>query len=239
MRKRSSACRSAPPATRAALMTFAPVRRATSVANDGPLVAVQLDVREPDRVGGAGDLVERRVHEHADELDPAAHAARDPGRDRLLDGAREPRPEDEAERPGAQRRRQLGVLEARDAADLDPGHRVHRRRQPSGTEAGRSDELDLHGQAAAVARAARPGCRRRAGGGRRRRRRRPSSAPGVAVDGEDHVAAGHAAVARGSPRAPPGPSGSTSRTRTPARAGAERDERVRRRRRPRSRGRRG
>ena len=51
------------------------------------LVAVQLHVREPDRLGGVRDLVERRVDEHADELGLAPHAAGDPGRDGLLDRA--------------------------------------------------------------------------------------------------------------------------------------------------------
>ena len=65
-------------------MTFAPVRRADLGAERRALVAVQLHVREPDRLGGVGDLVERRVDEHADELGPAPHAARDPGRDGLV-----------------------------------------------------------------------------------------------------------------------------------------------------------
>ncbi len=44
-----------------------------------PLVAVQLEHRQPDRVGGARDLVERRVDEHADDLDPALQRRRDLG----------------------------------------------------------------------------------------------------------------------------------------------------------------
>ncbi len=91
------------------------------------LVAVQLHVGEADRVGRVGDLVQRRVHEHPDQLDAAPHGARDPGCHAGLDGALGPRPQDEADRPGAQRGRLLGVLEARDAADLDPGHGSHPR----------------------------------------------------------------------------------------------------------------
>jgi hypothetical protein len=42
---------------------------ARHLAGEGrALVAVQLHVREPDRLGGVGHLVERRVDEHADEL---------------------------------------------------------------------------------------------------------------------------------------------------------------------------
>ena len=56
-------------------------------AEGGALVAVQLHVREADRVGGPGDLVEPRVDEHADGLDAAAQRPRDAGRDRRV-GAR-------------------------------------------------------------------------------------------------------------------------------------------------------
>ena len=59
---------------RTALITFAPVRRATAVAERRALVAVQLHVREAERVDGVRDLVERRVDEDADGLDLAAHA---------------------------------------------------------------------------------------------------------------------------------------------------------------------
>ena len=50
--KRSSACMSARSATRAALMTCAPVRRRDLVAERGALVAVQLHHRQPERVDG-------------------------------------------------------------------------------------------------------------------------------------------------------------------------------------------
>ena len=76
MWKRSSACDvGARRATRAALITL---RRcgARLGAERGALVAVQLQHRQPDRLGRARDLVERRVDEHADELDAGGAARR-------------------------------------------------------------------------------------------------------------------------------------------------------------------
>jgi hypothetical protein len=41
-------------------------------AEGGPLVAVELDHAQPDRVGGGRHLVERRVDEDATDLRPSA-----------------------------------------------------------------------------------------------------------------------------------------------------------------------
>ena len=84
---------------------------------------MELEQGEAADVGRLGHVVERRVHEHARELDaPVQLRADDLG---LLERARSraARPEDHPERPGAEVRRQLGVLERRDSADLDAGHR--------------------------------------------------------------------------------------------------------------------
>jgi hypothetical protein len=83
---------------------------------------VELKMTEPDRVGGVDDVVEGRVHEHADDLGAAPHHAGDAGGDGRVGRRAGVRPQDEAERPCPQPDRQLGVLVARDAADLDPGH---------------------------------------------------------------------------------------------------------------------
>ena len=111
-----------PTATRIALMTRQPVRRRHLGAVGGALVAVQLQVGEPERVGEPRDLVERLVDEDADELGAPAQRAGDPGGHGRVGGAGRARPQDEAERPGPELDGQLGVLGARDAADLDPGH---------------------------------------------------------------------------------------------------------------------
>ena len=44
------------------------------------LVAVELDHRQPDRVRGPGQLIERRVDEHADDLGPPLDRGGDLGR---------------------------------------------------------------------------------------------------------------------------------------------------------------
>ena len=87
-----------------------------------PLVAVQLHVREPDALGEPHDLVERRVHEDAYRLHLAAQRAGDAGGDARVAAALGALPEVEPDRPGAQRRRVLGVLVPGDAADLHSGH---------------------------------------------------------------------------------------------------------------------
>jgi hypothetical protein len=86
------------------------------------LVAVQLEQREAAEVGRRGDLVERRVHEHAGQLDAPVELRADGLR--LLHGARPraPWPEDHAERPRAQLDGLVGVLQRRQSADLHAGH---------------------------------------------------------------------------------------------------------------------
>ena len=105
MWKRSRSRRSAAWPIRAALITFAPVRCATALAERRALVAVQLHVGEAEHVDQVGDLVQRLVDEHADELDLAPHAARDPRGHGRVDVALGRLPQDEAERPGAERAR--------------------------------------------------------------------------------------------------------------------------------------
>ena len=77
------------------------------------LVPVQLQQREAAAVGGRGHIVERRVHEHPGQLEPAVQLATD-----LLGGverarARALRPEDHAKRPGAQVGDQAGIRRRR------------------------------------------------------------------------------------------------------------------------------
>ena len=64
-------------AIRAALITFAPGALGDRGAERRPLVAVQLHVAEAERVGQPGDLVQRLVDEHADQLDAPVQRARD------------------------------------------------------------------------------------------------------------------------------------------------------------------
>ena len=97
------------------------------VAERRPLVSVQLHVREPDPLDRVRDLVERRVHEHPHELEPPPHRARDAGRHGRVGRPLGLRPQDEPDRPRVERGRQLGVLEPRDAAELDVGHGLHPR----------------------------------------------------------------------------------------------------------------
>ena len=102
-------------------------------AVDGPLVAVELQQREPERVGGLGDLVEMRVDEHAGDLGAAVQRGADRLGLRARAAARRAGPEDHPDRPGAQLGRVLGVLQAGDAAELDrwgrrDRTRPHRRR---------------------------------------------------------------------------------------------------------------
>ena len=155
-------------------MTFAPVRRAASVRTTDPSSPCSWRWVSPiasaawatsSSVGFTNTPASstRRRTRRAIPAATASSTARGTG------------PEDEAERPGAERRRELRVLEPRDAADLDPGHRVQlaapaarrrgARRAGPGPSGGRRRAR------------ARPGCRRRGGGGRPRPRRRPSSAP--------------------------------------------------------------
>ena len=60
------------PDTWAALITRAPVRRATSRAERRALIAVQLDDASARVLARTHDLLERGVDEHAAQLDPAA-----------------------------------------------------------------------------------------------------------------------------------------------------------------------
>ena len=64
-------------ATRAALITLQPVRRAASVQNAGPSSPCSCSMASGRSASAVGrDLVERRVDEHADELDAAPQRGR-------------------------------------------------------------------------------------------------------------------------------------------------------------------
>ena len=115
------ACRSAPPPTRAALMICAPVRRRTSSQYAGPSSPCSCTIVSPSASTCAVDLVERRVDEHAADLDLAAQRARDQLGLVQLARARRSGPEDQPDRPGADLDGALGVVEAGDAADLHAG----------------------------------------------------------------------------------------------------------------------
>ena len=84
---------------------------------------MELEEGEAADVRGLRHVIERRIHEHAGELDAPVELR--PDRLGLLQSAhaRAARPEDHPERPGAEVRRQVGVLEGRYSADLDAGHR--------------------------------------------------------------------------------------------------------------------
>ena len=75
MRNASAARTSAVLRTRIALITLQPVRRATSRQNAGALAAVELDHVSDSFSAAAATLVERRVHEHADDLQLRLSAA--------------------------------------------------------------------------------------------------------------------------------------------------------------------
>ena len=139
---------SAPRADPRALITRAPGALGDRGAERRPLVAVQLHVREPDRRRPRAAISSSVwLTNTPDELEPAPHRARDPGRHGRVGRALGPRPEDEPDRPRAERGRQLGVLEPRDAADLDVGHARHPRsaspRGHRGRAAPRSRTVDL------------------------------------------------------------------------------------------------
>ena len=85
MRKASAPRMSAPLRTRNALITLAPVRRATSRQNCGPSSPWSWTIVELLLVRGAGDLVERRVDEDAGDLAAALQRRADLGRDLGLD----------------------------------------------------------------------------------------------------------------------------------------------------------
>ena len=102
--KRSSALEVGAAAHARGLDHLAPVRRATSAQNAGPSSPCSWTCVSPTPSAARGDLVERRVDEHADELGlrgAAPRAIRAPRR--AARSARgEPRPEDQPERPGAE-----------------------------------------------------------------------------------------------------------------------------------------
>ena len=107
----------------AALITLQPVRCADRGAERRALVAVQLHVgerrarRRRAAISSSGGLTNTPTSSTRRRSARAIPAATRGSSWRAERG-----PEDEPDRPGAELDRQLGVLEARDAADLDPGH---------------------------------------------------------------------------------------------------------------------
>ena len=117
--KASIACTSEPAATRAALMIFAPVRRATSAQNDGPSSPCSCTSDSPipsasPQTSSSGWLTNTPA-----DLGLAAQRAGDPRGLAGIAVARGARPEDRPERPRARLDREAGVIEAGDAAELD------------------------------------------------------------------------------------------------------------------------
>ncbi len=101
------------PETWAALMTRAPVRRATSTQYRGALVAVQLQQRQPELVAELRrDVLQGRVDEHPAQLDAAAQRGADHGGLLERAAAGTALVEDHADRPGAELGGQLGVGKA-------------------------------------------------------------------------------------------------------------------------------
>ena len=74
------------------------------------LLPVELHNREPRRIGQLADLLQGRVDEHADDLGGATDGGGKLDRAVGYDRARRLRPQDHADRPGAERHRELGVL---------------------------------------------------------------------------------------------------------------------------------
>ena len=143
-------------ATGAALMTLAPVRRATSAQKAGPSSPCSCTMLKPDAVG------HRRRPRRAWALTktPTSSTRRrrrrdDPRRLGRIAGARRARPEDAPDRPGAEVGGQRGVLERRDAADLDAWDEGHAPRIVRGLGryggAGRRALAERHGDLGAVA----------------------------------------------------------------------------------------
>ena len=124
--KRSRSWKSEASAMRIALIILAPVRRATSPQNAGPSSPWSWTCESCSASAACAISLEARVDEHADGLHAAPQGAGDPGRDGGVGGARRALPEDEAERPGTQLDRELGVLGTGDAADLDARHELQR-----------------------------------------------------------------------------------------------------------------
>ena len=106
------------PATCAALITRAPVRRATSAQNDGPSSPCSWTMLSSSASQSLDDLLERRVDEHAAQLDAATQRRRDQLRLRARAAPWRVLVEDHPERPRSQLGRELRVGERRDAADL-------------------------------------------------------------------------------------------------------------------------
>ncbi len=96
--------------TCAALMMRAPVRRRTSEQNAGPSSPCSCSRLSPSSSASADDLAERRVDEHAAQLDAAAQRRGDLRRLRRRAAARAALVEDHPERPSAELCRELGVL---------------------------------------------------------------------------------------------------------------------------------
>ena len=121
----ASAWMSAPLRTRAALITWQPVRRAASAQNDGSLVAVQLEHRQrrPRRRRAATSSSVGLTNTPTTSTRRSS-AARDLGGDVELAAARRARPEDQPERPRAGLHGALGVVEVGDPAELDLGDRL-------------------------------------------------------------------------------------------------------------------
>jgi hypothetical protein len=88
----------------------------------GPLVPVQLEDRQPAAVRRFRHLVERSVHEHSDQLEPAVQIQADLLARGERARARALRPEDHPERPCAQVRDAAGVLQVGHSTELHAGH---------------------------------------------------------------------------------------------------------------------
>ena len=185
------------PRTAAALIVRAPVRRATSAQNAGPSSPCSWISVRRDALADARDLLERRVDEHAGELDAAAQRGADRSGLAERAAARERRVEDHPDRPGAELGGEHRVLEARDTADLHARRVIARQRSaraaPAAPRAGSELGLGRVGRADGQ-RAVCPRTMPSARAPGRWARIASSSAGGAgdraAVDRDDDVAAG-------------------------------------------------
>jgi hypothetical protein len=86
------------------------------------LVAVELHHRQVEGLSDLCDMLERRVDEHARDLDPAPERRRDLGGCIELAPARRARPEDQPDRPRARVDGETRVFKRGDPAELDLRH---------------------------------------------------------------------------------------------------------------------
>ena len=158
MWKRSASAMSARERIRSALITRQPVPLGGGRAEAGPSSPCSCTCVRPIRSAACATSSSVGLTNTPTSSARRRTRARDARRHRRLDVALGARPEDEADRPGAQLDGELGVLGAGDAADLDAGHAAQGTGQ-AGWRRGRPlAELHLHRRAASSQGVEHPPC---------------------------------------------------------------------------------